>query len=90
MSQDAVRRDMLNVSDVEGNLSIELIKRIAEYGNGKCEVVIVEGIMYTYRYKQMLEDLIASFEENAYSFYFDLSFEETVRRHRSRPKKNDF
>ncbi|EZH66592.1 hypothetical protein DH09_11775 [Bacillaceae bacterium JMAK1] len=90
VSQDAVRRDMLKVNDVDGNLSIELIKQIAEYGNGKCEVIIVEGILNTYRYKEMLEELIASFEGNAYSFYFDLSFEETVQRHHSRSKKNDF
>lgn len=46
IAQDVVRRDMLKVHDREGNLSIELIRQIAEYGKGRCEVVIVEGIVY--------------------------------------------
>jgi len=37
---------MLKVHDREGNLSIELIRQIAEDGKGRCEVVIVEGIVY--------------------------------------------
>ncbi|EKU44729.1 hypothetical protein C518_0335 [Lysinibacillus fusiformis ZB2] len=46
IAQDVVRRDMLKVHDREGNLSIELIRQIAEDGKGRCEVVIVEGIVY--------------------------------------------
>ncbi|MGY4796192.1 kinase [Lysinibacillus fusiformis] len=88
--QDVVRRDMLKVHDREGNLSIELIRQIAEYGKGRCEVVIVEGILYTSRYGDMLKDLIQFYDQKAYTYYFDLSFEETVIRHHSSSKKNDF
>jgi cytidylate kinase len=46
VSQDTVRREMLKVHDIKGNLSIDLIRQIAEYGKDKCEFVIVEGILY--------------------------------------------
>ncbi|GGA60076.1 kinase [Ornithinibacillus halotolerans] len=90
VSQDVVRRDMLKVKDREGNLSIDLIRQITEYGKGKCEFVIVEGIMYTKRYAEMLNQLIEFFDHRVYTYYFDLSFEETVKRHNTRSKKFEF
>lgn len=90
VSQDVVRRDMLRVQDREGNLSIELMRQIAAYGKDKCEFVIVEGILYSERYGEMLRDLIRYFEEKSFTYYFDLPFEETVHRHLSREKKMEF
>ncbi|OCA84918.1 hypothetical protein A8L44_11155 [Bacillus sp. FJAT-27986] len=90
VSQDNVRREMLKVQDREGNLSIDLIRQIAEYGKGRCEHTIVEGILNKSRYGQMLNDLIQFYGGKAYIFYFDLSFEETVKRHLSRDKKEEF
>ena len=85
-----VRRDMLKVHDRDGNLSIDLIRQIAEYGKGKCEFVIVEGILNSNRYGEMLNNLIRFYNYKSYTFYFDLSFEETVRRHNMRSKKMEF
>ena len=90
ISQDVVRREMLKVQDREGNLSIDLIRQIAEYGKDKCEFIIVEGILYKERYGEMLKNLIQFYDQEAYAFYFDLSFEETVLRHSSREKKMEF
>ncbi|WP_053366301.1 kinase [Bacillus sp. FJAT-27245] len=90
VSQDVVRREMLKVHDRDGNLSIDLIRQITEYGKGKCEFVIVEGILYKCRYGEMLNNLIQFYNQRAYIYYFDLSFEETVIRHNSSPKKEDF
>ncbi|MBO0962818.1 kinase [Neobacillus sp. MM2021_6] len=90
VSQDTVRREMLKVQDRDGNLSIDLIRQIAEYGKDKCEFVIVEGILYKHRYGDMLNSLIHFFNHKAYTYYFDLSFEETVKRHNSRSKKMEF
>ena len=78
VSQDTVRREMLKVQDRDGNLSIDFIEQIAEYGKGKCEFVIVEGILYKHHYGVMLNNLIQFFNHKAYTYYFDLSFEETV------------
>ena len=90
VSQDVIRRDMLMVKDREGNLSVDLIRQIAEYGKDKCEFVIVEGILNKERYGEMLNRLIQFYSGNVYTYYFDLSFEETVRRHNSRSKRFKF
>ncbi|MEH7252032.1 kinase [Neobacillus niacini] len=90
ISQDVVRREMLKVKDREGNLSIDLIHQIAEYGKDKCEFVIVEGILYKHHYGEMLNTLIQFYNQKAYTYYFDLTFEETVIRHNSRTKKMEF
>lgn len=88
--QDVVRREMLKVHDREGNLSIDLIRQIAEYGKDKCEFVIVEGILYKSRYGEMLNNLIQFYNHKSYEYYYDLSFEETVIRHNSSSKKIEF
>ena len=90
ISQDTIRRDMLNIRDRKGNLSIDLIRQIAEYGMGKCEFVILEGILSKQRYGEMLHDLIHFYHGKVHIYYFDLSFEETVKRHNSRPKRMEF
>lgn len=90
VSQDNIRREMLKVHDRDGNLSIDLIRQIAEYGKDKCEFVIVEGILNKNRYGEMLKNLIQFFNHKTHTYYFDLSFKETVMRHNSRSKKNEF
>lgn len=90
VSQDTVRREMLMARDREGNLSVELIRQITEYGKGRCPVVILEGIFVKQRYAELLFDLIRFYDGEALVFYFDLPFEKTVERHRSRPKADEF
>ncbi len=45
LSQDIVRREMLNVKDQVGNLSISLIEQLLEFGNQQEQFVILEGIL---------------------------------------------
>lgn len=90
VSQDFVRREMLKIKDREGNLAIDLIRQIAEYGKDRCEFTIVEGILYTSIYGEMLNNLIHFFDRNAYTYYFDLPFEETVKRHNASTEKREF
>ncbi|GMR68761.1 MULTISPECIES: kinase [Bacillus] len=90
VSQDVVRRDMLRVHDTMGNLSHDLLFEITKYGKGKCEFVILEGILNSRKYGEMLKELIHYFKGNAYTYYFDLSLEETIRRHNTREKRHEF
>ncbi|PGB57859.1 kinase [Bacillus wiedmannii] len=90
VSQDVVRRDMLRVHDTMGNLSHDLLFEITKYGKGKCEFVILEGILNSRRYGEMLKELIHIFEGNVYTYYFDLSLKETIRRHTTRDKRHEF
>lgn len=90
VSQDVVRRDMLQVQDRDGNLSTELIRQITEYGKGKCPIVILEGIFMKQRYEGLLLDLIRFYNGEAFVYYFDLPFEKTLERHNTRSQSEDF
>jgi len=90
IGQDAIRRNMLYLKDRPRNLAIELIRQIALFGNGNCEVVIVEGILTEERYGEMLREVIEAFDNRAAVYYFDLSFEETVKRHETRERSKKF
>lgn len=90
ISQDVVCRDMLKEKVGPDNLSISLTATIARYGYERDLLVIVEGFYETDIYGQMLEELRDLFYPKVLSYYYDLTFEETVRRHQTRSKKADF
>lgn len=90
ISQDNIRREILNVRDTEDNPAIELIHRLAEYGKKSNTVVIVEGILAKDRYGVMLCDLIDLFQQRALVYYYELSFEETLKRNRTKPEYESF
>lgn len=45
ISQDVIRRDMLNVKDGKDTLAIPLLMELLRYGRNNSEVVILEGIL---------------------------------------------
>lgn len=85
VEQDVVRREMLMSRDNPGNLSIDLIKQIATYGNHRVPVVIVEGILARERYEAMLRKLAEPFAETL-PYYFDVDFKTTLTRHQTRTR----
>ena len=87
--QDTIRRDIVRVADELNNPSIELISSVARYGNLIGYDVIIEGILDSEKYGTMLEDVAKNFSE-VYVYYFDLSFEETLARHETKEKRNEF
>ena len=87
--QDVVRRDMLRVSDEPGNPAVQLIAQIAQYGKQLEYNVIVEGILAKAKYGGMLTELSKTFETTL-SYYFDVSFEETLKRHQLKEKRDEF
>lgn len=90
LSQDVIRREMLAVKDTAGNASIELIRHLAEYGRANYAYVIVEGILAKHKYGDMLHELITHFKDEAAVYYCDISFPETVRRHKMKGEAADF
>ena len=52
--------------------------------------VVLEGILHTDRYAAVLHQLIDRHAGPSHVYYLDVSFEETVRRHQSRPEQVDF
>lgn len=90
VSQDVVRREMMFVKDGRDNPAIDLMRQIAGYGNGKSEYVIVEGITAKKWYGDMINELIDEFDGRYLAYYFDIPFEETVRRHNTKPNSHEF
>lgn len=90
ISQDAVRREMLKVRVGENTLALPLMKELLRYGSEHSDVVILEGIMYSDWYKPLYELAVQLYGTEIYAYYFDLPFEETLKRHQTRAKCNEF
>lgn len=81
---------MLKVKDGENTLAVPLMKELLIYGNKHSEIVILEGIMYADWYKSLFELAVLLYDTRVYAYYFDLPFEETLKRHQTKPNCNDF
>ena len=90
ISQDEIRRNMLNVKDGEDTPALPLMKELLIYGSRHSEFVILEGIMNREWYKPLFELAIQLYDTEVYAYYFDLTFEETLKRHLTRPKCQEF
>ena len=89
ISQDVVRRDMLQVKDGPDSEAIPLMGELLKYGRSHSDVVILEGIMYAEWYRPVFELAIRLYEK-VDAYYFDLPFEETLRRHQTKPNCKEF
>ena len=90
ISQDEIRRNMLNVKDGEDTPALPLMEELLIYGSRHSEFVILEGIMNREWYKPLFELAIQLYDVEVYAYYFDLTFEETLKRHLTRPKCQEF
>src|SRR5690625_4234401 len=90
VSQDMVRREMLYVNDGIDSPAIDLMIDMVKYGKEKCEIVILEGIFYSDWHQKLFETVKNEFGNEIYAYYFDISFEEPLIRHKTRPKASDF
>ena len=90
ISQDVIRRDMLRVKDGENTEAISLMKELLAYGREHSDIVILEGIMYADWYKPLFELAIQLYDTKVYAYYFDIPFEETLKRHQTKPNCNEF
>ena len=88
VEQDYLRRTLLREHDVEGGKNIGLIETNVRYCLGVGYVTVLEGILHAKHYAPMLSRLPTDFGGQWY--YFDLPFEETVRRHATRPQATEF
>jgi adenylate kinase family enzyme len=89
LSQDVLRRDILKVHDTAGNSATGLIKQMAGYGRDNGYDVIIEGILSEVKYGEMLRSLTSQFEES-HVYYMEIPFDETLRRHISKPNAHEF
>ena len=90
ISQDEIRRNVLWVKDGVDTKALPLMIELIKYGYEHCDVVILEGIMYDEWYRPLFKTANELYGMNVYAYYFDIPFEETVRRHNTRDKKQEF
>lgn len=90
VQQDTLRRDILRERDMlEKRSTIELIELVVEFGRKQSRTVLLEGIFSAKKYGAMLGRLASKFDE-VYIYYFDLPFEETLIRHKSKANAHEF
>lgn len=90
IEQDHIRRVLLREPDKPNGANIGLIDQTARYALDHGYTVILEGILDASRYGDMLRRLAADHLGPTLAYYFDVDFDETVRRHRSRPQSQEF
>ncbi|WP_051080244.1 AAA family ATPase [Demetria terragena] len=85
VGQDHLRRIVLREHDVPNGDNITLISETVRFCLRIGYHVIVEGILFSEHYGDMLRNLIAEHDGQRHVFYLDVSLSETLRRHASRP-----
>lgn len=89
ISQDVVRRTMLYAADGPGTLALPLLTDLIRYGRAHCDHVILEGILDAEVYRPLFEACLREFDR-IHAYYYDIPFEETLRRHETKPNHADF
>lgn len=89
VEQDYLRRIVLKEKEKDGANNISLIKEVAIFALSHGYDVLLEGIFYSKRYSAMLMKLM-KIAPNHFVYYLDVSLEETLRRHLTKPDSHEF
>ena len=89
VEQDYLRRFVLKEKEKEGANNIDLIYRTVIFALSRNYDVVLEGISYFPRYGKMLQKLVQACPNN-YVYYFDVSVEETIKRHVTKINAHEF
>ncbi|WP_094763714.1 AAA family ATPase [Luteococcus japonicus] len=89
LQQDHFRRVIYREREQDSMLHADLLEVAAMHCLERDQHVVLEGIFNAMRYSPMLERVAAA-SRDARFYAFDLSFEETARRHATRPQSADF
>jgi predicted kinase len=90
MEQDQLRRILLREHDRPGAVNIGLIDTVARHSLDAGYHAILDGIFVSAHYGSMLRQLSADHIGRSLHVYLDVPFEETVRRHATRPQSQEF
>jgi predicted kinase len=90
VGQDNLRRVVLRERDVPGGANIGLIDTVARFALARGFHVLIEGILHAARYGAMLDALRGDHRGVSCFYYLDVPFEETMRRHATRPQAAEF
>ncbi len=87
ISQDMVRLQMLYAKDAE---ALPLIIQLLKYGRQNSDITILEGILDSEVYESLFETAVKEYGADIFAFYYDLPFDETLRRHATKPNRAEF
>jgi ABC-type dipeptide/oligopeptide/nickel transport system ATPase component len=90
LGHDTLRRDILHVPDRPGALSVDYIDLSARFALDHGLHVVIEGILHGEIYSDMLTRLVRDHRGTSASYYYELTLEETLRRHRTKAKAAEF
>jgi hypothetical protein len=86
VSQDNLRRIVLREHDRPQAANIELIGLTCRYALGHSFHTVLEGILYSAHYSEMLAGLRDEHGDRSSWWFLDVPFEETFARHASKPQ----
>lgn len=90
ISQDTVRREMLWARDGADTAALPLLLHLLRYGHEHSAVTVLEGILYADWYRPLFQEAVRLYGEDVFAYYYDLPFEETLRRHGTKPNRAEF
>lgn len=85
IAQDHLRRVVLREHDVANGDNIGLLDNTIRYCMGLGYDVIVEGILVTAHYREMLCQVLTDHCGPSHAFYLELPLDVALRRHQERP-----
>jgi predicted kinase len=90
VEQDYLRRIVLRERDVDGAIAPALIAQTVRFSLDHGYHVVLEGILGRSRHGAMLTELCRAHRGRSAAFYLDIPWEETLRRHATRPLAGRF
>lgn len=90
VGQDNLRRVVLRERDRPGAANVGLIGLTCRYALDHGFHTVLEGILYSAHYGEMLAGLRADYGDRSSWWYLDIPFEETLTRHRMKPQAGEY
>jgi predicted kinase len=90
ISQDNIRRVVLREHDRPGAVNIGLISLTCRYALGAGFCTVLEGILCSAHYGEMLAELRGEYGDRSSWWYLDVPFEETLTRHGTKPQAAEY
>jgi predicted kinase len=90
VGQDNIRRVVLREHDRPGGANIGLLSVTCRYAMSAGFCTVLEGILYSAHYGQMLAALQAEYGDRSSWWYLDVPFEQTLQRHATKPQASEY
>ena len=90
VEQDYLRRQVLRERDLPGGLAPAFITHTVTFLLANRYHVVLDGIFSAGKYGRALDELRRVHRGPTFFFYLDVSLEETLRRHGTRPQATEF